>query len=368
MGLHRRNNIERSFPDHDDRIEALQAFWAVYMLERRLSLGQGIPFTIQDSIVDTALQTLDYTSALLPHLLVWTRLAGKTWYALNSYSVKSLESTLEDVTCLDHEIQEWYASLPERWKLASVTARPSGDDKTRYYQSVLFVRKSHLRCLIYRPIFQSPTYISQNEELFLTGINVTRDTIKTLVCLHENTALVRTHPLFFQQLLLTAFGNLLLAIVNARFRRWAGVRTEFDMVLTLFQNIASNCAALRRTWRRLQSLRDLPTKLAHPQRGSAIGNEHVAMGTSRVSGQGPSSITTLSFKDIFPRFPSPSQQNHAQSACTEPYNGIMHSQTAAESGAALPPDVLELENFFDFPFLDLDMDLDLDLLSADMTS
>lgn len=356
MGLHRRRNVERFSTEQDNRTEALQAFWAVYMLERRLSLGQGIPFTIQDSIVDPSLQMLDHTSPLLSHLLTWTRLAGETWYVLNSYSVKTLERIQEDVAQLDHKILQWYADLPEKWKLATPTTHPDDHEKTRYYQSVLSVRKSHLRCLIYRPIFQSPTYINQNEQLFLTGIDVTKDTIKTLVCFHENTTLIRTHPLFFQQLLLTAFGNLLLAIVNARFSAWRGVRAEFDMVLALFKDLAADCSALRHTWRRLQDLRDLPTRLAELQRGHAVvGN---SSGTANANTMrkmpdiGASSITTLSFEDIFPRFPSPSRQDYGQKSW--PTSNMAVESTEAELQSDMLPDYLELDNFFDFPFLDLD--------------
>lgn len=58
MGLHRRLMVENAFPNLEERSDALKTFWSVYMLERRTSLGQGIPFSIQDSYVDPSLFTL----------------------------------------------------------------------------------------------------------------------------------------------------------------------------------------------------------------------------------------------------------------------------------------------------------------------
>lgn len=352
LGLHRRISVEKAFPDTASRTEALRAFWAVYMLERRLSLGQGIPFMIQDSFLDPSLLTIDHSSKLLPTLLEWTRLAGKTWYALNSYSDTSFENTLENVNYLDYQILQWYNSLPECWRLSDGTSRPSGDEQTRYYQSVLFVRKSHLRCLIYRPIFQSSTNVRQNEQMFWAGINITKDTIRTLVRLNDTTALVRTHPLFFQQLLLTAFGNLLLAIVNARAEAWDSVRAEFDMVLTLFRYLASNCTALRRTWQRLQGLRDLHAKLAQPQRATE------ATETWASSAQG-SGIAALSFEDIFPKFPSLTEHTQSSASLAATAQAIGSTRNGDDGSAeGLPGDLgnnnTGLENFFDFPFLNLE--------------
>lgn len=58
MGLHRRLMVENAFPNLEERSDAVKTFWSVYMLERRTSLGQGIPFSIQDSYVDPSLFTL----------------------------------------------------------------------------------------------------------------------------------------------------------------------------------------------------------------------------------------------------------------------------------------------------------------------
>jgi hypothetical protein len=52
MGLHRRDALMKSFPNEDQWNEITRLFWTVYSLDRRWSLGTGLPFVIQDEDVD----------------------------------------------------------------------------------------------------------------------------------------------------------------------------------------------------------------------------------------------------------------------------------------------------------------------------
>jgi hypothetical protein len=52
MGLHRRDALVKSFPDEEQWVEITRLFWAVYSLDRRWSLGTGLPFVIQDEDID----------------------------------------------------------------------------------------------------------------------------------------------------------------------------------------------------------------------------------------------------------------------------------------------------------------------------
>lgn len=336
-GLHRRAMLENIFPNTAQRIEALQAFWAVYMLERRLSLGQGIPFSIQDSYIDRSIYTIDLANPLLMSLLQWTRLAGKTWHALNNQIENTYESRVEEISYLDYEITHWFDKLPEEYRLrdSSLWALHS----PTYYHSVFFVRKSHLQNLIYRPILQLPVKADQHESILLKAIEISQHTVRTLYRLNEQTTLIRTHPMFFQQLLLTAFGNLLLAVVGTGPTIRSSTRAEFDMFLQLFQLLSSECAALRRTWQRLHGLRDLHAKLGHSERGThnPHGNESAAA---------PQPADSLSFDDIFPDIDVLS----TVSGTVEPSG---HSDIGAETQNPMyvPDGFVDLENLFDFPFL-----------------
>lgn len=334
-GLHRRAMLEKIFPDTAQRLEAVQAFWAVYMLERRLSLGQGVPFSIQDSYIDRSIYTIDLANPLLMSLLQWTRLAGKTWHALNNQIEKADELRAEEINCLDSEITHWFDTLPGEYRLRDSTlwaAHPPS-----YYHSVFFVRKSHLQNLIYRPILQLSVKAYQHESILLKAIDISRDTVRTLYRLNEQTTLIQTHPMFFQQLLLTAFGNLLLAVVGTGPRIRSSTRPEFDMFLQLFQLLSSGCAVLRRTWQRLQGLRDLHAKLGHTEGGTQTphGNE---------SGEHPELANSLSFDDIFPNAGSVSTLECGVSPTELPGMEAQKPMYMAE-------EFVDLENLFDFPFL-----------------
>lgn len=336
-GLHRRAMLEKIFPNTAQCVDALQAFWAVYMFERRLSLGQGIPFSIQDSYIDRLIYTIDLANPLLMSLLQWTQLAGKTWHALNNQIEKTYESRVEEINYLDYEITDWFDKLPEDYRLRdsySWALHPPS-----YYHSVFFVRKAHLRNLIYRPILQLPVKSNQHESILLKAIEISRDTVRTLYRLNEQTSLIRTHPMFFQQLLLTAFGNLLLAVVGTGPKIRGSTRKEFEMFLELFQLLSSECAALRRTWQRLQGLRDLHTKLGHSECGTHTPR-------SAESSAPPQYASTLSFDDIFPdadMFPT--------MASTVDYTDDSGAAAEHRTQTYVPEGFVDLENLFDFPFL-----------------
>lgn len=52
LGLHRRDALMKSFPNEDQWLEITRLFWSVYSLDRRWSLGTGLPFVIQDEDID----------------------------------------------------------------------------------------------------------------------------------------------------------------------------------------------------------------------------------------------------------------------------------------------------------------------------
>ena len=58
MGLHRRSTWLckiGNFPGDLERTWAIKLFWCIYCLDRRWSLGTGLPFAIQDADMDVEL-------------------------------------------------------------------------------------------------------------------------------------------------------------------------------------------------------------------------------------------------------------------------------------------------------------------------
>ncbi|KIW99466.1 uncharacterized protein Z518_11205 [Rhinocladiella mackenziei CBS 650.93] len=274
MGLHRREIVEKTFPNPEERSVALRTFWSVYMLERRTSLDLGIPFYIQDSYVHPSLFELDESDSILSILLQWTKLAGKTWNALNSQGERGAELKLDDLDYINYQILHWYDQLPNNLKLSQNRAeRQIQYENLAYHQAILVVRKHHLLNLIFRPVLQSFSRINQNQRYAQTAITIVKESIQTPSEFREHTAIIDKHALFFKHLLLTAFGNLLLAVVNASSLFWDSVRNEFDTALHLVKVLSAKSSPMMRLWSRLQGLRELQTKLLHASNACVSNNE-----------------------------------------------------------------------------------------------
>ncbi|KAI8715971.1 Zn(2)-C6 fungal-type domain-containing protein [Fusarium sp. LHS14.1] len=257
MGLHRRATIN-SLANSKEQAAALQTFWCVYMLERRTSLGQGIPFYIQDCHIDPALFTMGGRDAVTAALLDWTKLAGRTWHALNSQGEKESAINFDELDYLDYQIGQWYQHLSDDMKLESI--QPG--QEIRHVQAVIFLRKSHLYNLIYRPVLQSPTRIAQHQRHAHKAAAIAKESLQMLSGLNENTGIIKRNPLFFKHLLLTAFGNLLLAVVNASSMFCDNVKVEFDIALDMIRMLSNRSPLLMALWKRLQGLRRLRAQLS----------------------------------------------------------------------------------------------------------
>lgn len=55
MGLHRRERVLALFPASKEQSLAVRIFWSIYVLDRRWSIGNDIPFVIQDADIDSLL-------------------------------------------------------------------------------------------------------------------------------------------------------------------------------------------------------------------------------------------------------------------------------------------------------------------------
>lgn len=75
LGLHRRDALKKTFPNEDQWPDVSKIFWSIYSLDRRWSLGTGLPFVIQDEDIDPNLPEpvgyllLFFFFFLLPSLL-----------------------------------------------------------------------------------------------------------------------------------------------------------------------------------------------------------------------------------------------------------------------------------------------------------
>lgn len=55
IGLHRRESLMKVVPNTEERSWAIKLFWSIYVLDRRWGFGTGMPFALQDDIIDPSL-------------------------------------------------------------------------------------------------------------------------------------------------------------------------------------------------------------------------------------------------------------------------------------------------------------------------
>ncbi|KAI8219627.1 hypothetical protein K4K54_009351 [Colletotrichum sp. SAR 10_86] len=191
-------------------------------------------------------------------LLDWTRLAGKTWYALNNQVEKEGELNIDEIEYLDYRIEKWHQLLDDELKLKTIEP----GQEVRQVQAILFLRKSHLHNLVCRPVLQSATRIAQYQSHAHKAVSVAKDSLQMLSSLNENTTIIKRNPLFYKHLLLTAFGNLLLAVVNASSMFCDKVTVEFDIALEMIRTLSNRSPLLLALWERLQGLQKLRAQLS----------------------------------------------------------------------------------------------------------
>ena len=65
LGLNKQQNILRSFSTVIQRQQAILCFWSAYTLDRRSSIGLGLPYILQDKEIDTEAPNVSSNSTLL---------------------------------------------------------------------------------------------------------------------------------------------------------------------------------------------------------------------------------------------------------------------------------------------------------------
>ncbi|CAG9953134.1 unnamed protein product, partial [Clonostachys rosea f. rosea IK726] len=130
LGLHRSRSPTRNSCLFDEECADLRVFWSIYMLERKTSLCQGMPFIIQDIYIDPSLfahparhpcspnsprhpMALSESELMLSALLEGAKLSGMTWHSIQSFDQTGSASSLDKLDHLDYQIVQC-ALFPER--------------------------------------------------------------------------------------------------------------------------------------------------------------------------------------------------------------------------------------------------------------
>lgn len=282
LGLHRSRSPTRNSCLFDEECADLRVFWSIYMLERKTSLCQGMPFIIQDIYIDPSLfahparhpcssnsprhpMALSESELMLSALLEGAKLSGMTWHSIQSFDQTGSASSLDKLDHLDYQIVQWYERLPLCLRFSMPWLRLDDLLETpTFIQAVLFFQRDLLRNSIYRPILQSPQLFAQNRSRVQLATKLARDTLQTLADVNDKTPLIRNFPIFFKEPLLSALTNLLSTVVNGGAASWSTARHEIGIGLTLLQLISTKSSSLMEIWDTIKWLEGLQTNVFDP--------------------------------------------------------------------------------------------------------
>ncbi|KKK17876.1 hypothetical protein ARAM_005157 [Aspergillus rambellii] len=203
MGLHRRDALAKLFPNEAQWPEIVKIFWAIYCLDRRWSLGTGLPFVIQDEDIDP--------------------------------------------------------NLPE--PSDSPRQGETASRGLRRLRVLLYLRMNQLRILIYRPVLHSAASIAEGKSHAQTVVDVAKDTVRVLTRLNQTSDIYRTQQVTFNYFLVAALAVLFLAVCHAPSEFNRQVRDEFYLALDLVNGFSTKSYVSKRLWKTIKGLRKIGEKL-----------------------------------------------------------------------------------------------------------
>ncbi|EKV05309.1 Fungal specific transcription factor, putative [Penicillium digitatum PHI26] len=263
MGLHRRDALVKSFPVEQQWNEVTRLFWSVYSLDRRWSLGTGLPFVIQDEDIDPNLPEPDASLPYLRCMVLYNRISSKIWYSgLGSEGTTDIRR--DEIGYLDYQILQWYKQVPDELKFHPVETLKNGETLSRGMRRLrvlLYLRMNQLRILIYRPVLHSPASIAEDRGHAQTVVEVAKDSVHVLTRLNQMSDIYRTQQITFNYFLVAALAVLFLAVSHAPVEFNRQVRDEFYMALDLVNGFSTKSFVSKRLWKTIKGLRKIGEKL-----------------------------------------------------------------------------------------------------------
>ncbi|KAF2996659.1 hypothetical protein E8E13_003755 [Curvularia kusanoi] len=275
LGLHRRETYATLFPDPEEQSLAIRVFWSVYVLDRRWSLGTGMPFALQDTDLDDNLPKPDVSTntatSYLNAMISYSAIGSKVWKSVASTSENASPSDLkiskEDISFLDFQVLNWHRTIPDHLKFKhpdSMRNTPSSDPPPRVLhrlQILLYLRANQMRILIYRPVLHTATTILSHLDFAHTVVKVAKDTIRILTFVNRTTDIYSAQQTMFNYFLISGLAVLFLAVAHAPAEFSATCRDEFYNALDLVRGLSANSYVSKRLWRTVRTLKEVGPRL-----------------------------------------------------------------------------------------------------------
>lgn len=291
-------------------------------------------------------------------MITYSRLGAKIWKLVDYFEPALIrELKRSDFEALDREILDWYETVPEEIRVASlnregplvpIPSSPSYNIQRLQIWTRLRLNQvssslslfcapqglvefsqltlaAQIRIWLHTPVLHSASSIAENMPLAQRAVDLAKDTIEYLSRLNRTTNMYKSIQVFYHQFLTSAIAVLFLASTHAPLQFSANCRSEFYMALDLIKDMSARSWVSQRLWRTIRSLESYAPWLGL-QEEEAHSNAALAMtGLAGANNQPPSLTAPHSGGSGSSTVPSPAPG---------PVQGRMTPQSVSSSAAA----------------------------------
>ncbi|ETI29038.1 hypothetical protein G647_01491 [Cladophialophora carrionii CBS 160.54] len=277
IDLHRLGTILTTTRAGDEGVRIIRLFWSIYILDRRWSLGTGLPFTIKDSDIDMSLPKPDEGAGYLRAMADLYQLTGRAWSFISGGTSKmngQREVNSEPppnqrmLDYLQGQFLAWHRSLPLSLTFQNPKGRAMPDDREveqpRRLQSLraqLYLRSNEMRILLYRPLLFSPNLLRPRLATAKMVVSTATDSIRVLWHLHKMSGLYEKLQVCFNHFLESSVAVLFLALAHAPYHFASANKEGIGLAKEIIGNLAATSPVSRRLYRRIMHLEGLANGL-----------------------------------------------------------------------------------------------------------
>ncbi len=203
-------------------------------------------------------------------MITYSRLAARIWVVVDFFEpaiIRDLKR--EEFESLDHQILQWYDSVPEAVKITNFDKELPLPSTPSYNLQRLQIwtrlRLNQIRIWLYTPVLHSASSINDNMDYAQRVVELAKDTIRYLDRLNNSSNLYRRIQVFYHQFLTSAIAVIFLASTHQPVQFSASCRDEFYMAMNLVKDMSAKSWVSQRLWRTIRSLKTYAQSLGLQQ-------------------------------------------------------------------------------------------------------
>lgn len=167
------------------------------------------------------------------------------------------KESLESLSYLDYQVQQWSNLLPTDLRLNSTLEDEIASiGETRLMlKALLRLRASQLRIILRKPDLLSRERISRNFEAVEVGVDLARDTVQHIYALHRSTGVYKKHRTAFDSFIVSAVAVFCLVTCYAPDTFYSKVRHDFLIALEVVKGFLTTSISAQRLWKTIRQIR-----------------------------------------------------------------------------------------------------------------